>query len=219
MASLRTFAAILLVLPLAAQAEKPRKPRPALPAAQYALHETHAAEKVTVAAEPGDIDATRPDTRLDYFHHGFMPMRIVITNDSDQRLDLDQVRIHLITADNVVIPAATDDDLERRLFTINSATGHKLPLPIPITVGKKDYDKKILQDDNDFGFATTTVEPHTTVSGYLFYDVRDVDEPALSHATLEFRKAEIAGTHAILESFEIPLHPTELPKDATPPTK
>ncbi|MES2390870.1 MAG: hypothetical protein V4555_04465 [Acidobacteriota bacterium] len=203
--------AIVLSLAITAHAEKARKPKPALPAGQYQLHQTNAEDHVTVAAEPGDVDATRPDTRLDYFHHGFLPVRVIITNDSDQPLDLDQVRIHFIGADNSVIPAATEDELIRGLFTLKSATGTKLPLglPIPITVGKKDIEKKVAQDDIDFGFATTTVAPHSTIAGYLFYDVRDLDDPALRNATLEVRKMEVSGTHRVIDSFEIPLRPSE----------
>jgi hypothetical protein len=209
----RPWLCLAIVLPLAisAHAEKPRKPKPALPAQQYPMHQTNDADKVTIAAEPGDTQATRPDTRLYYFHHGFMPMRVIVTNDSDTAVNLDQVRIHLIAADGTSIPAATEDELERGMFTIKSATGTKLPLglPIPITVGKKDVDKKVPQDDDDFGFATTTVAPHTTVAGYLFYDVRDLDEPVLRHASLELRKVEFAGTHQVLETFEIPLYPAD----------
>jgi hypothetical protein len=66
------------------------------------------------------------------------------------------------------------------MFTIKGATGTKvplpLPIPIPITTGKKNVDKKILDDDNDFGFQTTTVQPHTTVAGYLYYDMQDLDD-------------------------------------------
>ena len=202
---------IVVSLPLTAHAEKARKPKPALAAGQYPLHQTNAQDQITVAAEPGDVEATRPDTRLDYFHHGFLPMRVIITNDSGQPLDLDQVRIHFIGADNSVIQAATDDELIRGLFTLKSATGTKIPLglPIPITVGKKDIEKKVGQDDTDFGFATTTVAPHSTVAGYLFYDVRDLDDPALRHASLEVRKIEVQGTHRVIETFEIPLQPTE----------
>jgi len=212
-----SFAAALMFLLAAASAhaDKPRKPKPALPAQQYALHETHAAEHVTIAAEPGDTKETAPDTRLDYRGHGFLPIRVIVTNDSDFALTLDDARIHFIAADNTVVPAATDDELQRGLFTIKSATGTKhtlpLPIPIPITTGKVNVDKKILADDEDFGFKTTTVAPHTTVAGYLFYDTNGFDEPVLAHATLELRKVRVATTNKQLDSFEIPLSPTDAP--------
>ena len=210
------FAAILVSLTTAsAHAEKPRKPKPALPAQQYPMHDIHPGEHVTIAAEPGDSKETAPNTRLDYYHHGFMPLRVIVTNDSDQALTLDDARIHFIAADNTVIPAATDEDLQRRLFALKSVAGTRIPMPAPIpsiTIHHKPVDKQILADDNDFGFQTTTVAPHTTVSGYLYYDVRELDDPVLEKAQLELRKVRYAASNKALDTFEIPLKPAPDPK-------
>jgi len=207
--------AVLLLFSVTALADKPRQPKPARSAHEYEMQDSHEKELVTIAAEPGDTKDTRPDFRLDYFGHDMMPIRVIVTNDSEFAVNLDDARIHFITADNAVIPAATEDELQRRLFTIKSATGSKtplpLPIPIPITHGKSAVDKKILADEDDFGFATTTVKPHTTVSGYLFYDVQGLPEPPLAHATLELRKVRFAATGKVLDSFEIPLRPSAKP--------
>ena len=210
--------AILVALVLPLHADKPRKPKPALPAAQYPLHETH--NHITIAAEPGDTREAEPNTRLDYAHHGYMPFRVIVTNDSDAVISLDDVRIHFISAHNDVIQAATDEELQRRMFSKKHADGTKIPMPAPIptiTIHHPPVDKLILADDNDFGFPTTTVAPHTTVSGYLYYDTRDLDEPVLDGATLEVRKVHIASSNQELESFEIPLKPTPEAKSNTPP--
>jgi hypothetical protein len=211
MPRIRILAAILFLFSVTALADKPRQPKPALNAHEYEMQDSHDSEHVTIAAIPGDTKETRPDTRLDYYDHGLMPIRVVVTNDSDFAVNLDDARIHFITADNAVLPAATVEDLERILFTLKSATGSKvplpLPIPIPITHGKNAIDKKILADDADFSFQTTTVKPHTTVSGYLFYDMTGVDEPVLLHATLELRKVRFAVTGKVLDTFEIPLRP------------
>jgi hypothetical protein len=206
-------AAVLLAVSVvaAAYAEKARKPVPPQPAGTYPMHQTIA--HVTIAAEPGDTKQARPNTRLDYFGYGLLPVRVIVTNDSETPLILDDARIHFISANNDSLPAATQEDLQRRMFTLKSATGNKtplpLPIPIPITTGKKDYAKKIADDDNDFGFQTTTVQPHATVAGYLYYDTNDLDAPVLDHATLELRKVKLAGGGGYLDSFEIPLHPAE----------
>lgn len=196
---------------LAAHADKPRKPTPPLPAAQYAAHDTHPNEHVTIAALPGDTKETAPHTRLDYLAHGFMPIRIIVTNDSSQPLSLDDARILLISSDNYTENAATDDDLERGLFNLKSVKGTKIPLPAPlppITHHPKPVDKQILADDRDFGFQTTTVPPHSTVAGWLYYDVRDADPPVLKGATIELRKVRWAATNQTLDSFEILLQPS-----------
>ena len=208
------LALVVFLLPLcglSARAEKHRKAPPALPAAEYPLHETHAKEQVTIAAEPGDTKEARPDTRLDYYHHGFLPIRVIITNDSNETLNLDEARIHFVAADNTVVQAATDEELERRMFTRKSTQPRTIPMPGPIPsikMKKTPVNKQILDDEADFAFASTTVEPHSTASGYLFYDVRTLDEPVLSHATLEVRRVRIAGPNTELYSFEIPLKPT-----------
>ncbi|MEO6923470.1 MAG: hypothetical protein ABI142_06570 [Bryocella sp.] len=195
------------IVAMGAQAEKPRLAPPPQPAASYAMHDAHAAERVTIAAEPCDTAQLTPKFRLKYFEKEMLPIRVIVTNDSDEAVNLDDARIHFIAADGTVVPAATDEELDRRLFTMKSATGTRLPLglPIPITVGKKNVNKLITQDENDFGFATTTVAPHTTVAGYLFYDMEGLDRPLLAHATLELRKVRWAKDNRPLESFEIAL--------------
>ena len=202
-------AAVAIAIAHPLTSEKARKPVPPLSAEQYPMHDEHEQEHVTIAAEAADTKETRPDTRLDYLGHDLMPIRVIVTNDSEFAVTLDDARIHFIAADNTVVPAATDDELQRRLFTVKSATGTRIPLgiPIPVTVGKKNIDKKILDDEEDFGFKTTTVKAHTTVAGYLFYDMQGIDPPFLNHATLELRKVRLAESNKALDSFEIQLHP------------
>lgn len=193
-----------------ARAEKPRKPLPPLAAQDYLMHDAHELERVSIAAEPGDTKETRPNTRLNYFDHDMMPIRIIVTNDSELALTLDDARIHLITGDGTIVPAATDNDLQRRMVTLGSAKGTKIPLPMPlppITV-HHDIDKKIVDDEDDFGFQTTMIKPHTTVAGYLFYDMQGLDPPVLAKATLELRKVRFVVSNKALDSFEIPLSPT-----------
>jgi len=206
--------ALLLLIILPAHAE--RKPKPPLPATQYPMHVTH--EAVTIAAEPGDTKDTRPDTRLDYYGHGLLPIRVIVTNDSTEPVNLDDARIHFIASDDTVVPAATADDMERRFFTEKSATGTRIPLglPIPITVGKKDFEKKIKQDDDDFGFKTTTIAPHTTVAGYLYYDMTDLPSPMLSKAYLQLRQVRFSMSNRVIETYEIPLEPDAKALSAKP---
>src|SRR5579864_6688979 len=96
---LRFFVPLAIALPLAAHADKPRKVPPPLPAAQYPAHDTH--EQITIAADPGDTKETAPKTRIDYLGHGFMPIRIIVTNDSSQPLSLDDARIFFFDDNDV----------------------------------------------------------------------------------------------------------------------
>ncbi len=201
--------ALLLVCVPARAGDKPRKPVPAADAKTYALRDAH--DGITVAAEPGDLGETRPNTRLDYFHHGFMPIRVIITNDTAQPLSLDDTRILFVAADNYTRNAATDDELERRMFSKKYSDGTKIPLPAPlpsITIHHPGIDKQITADGNDFGFPATTVAPHSTLAGYLYYDTRDIDDPILEKATLELRKVRWASTNKELQSFDVSLKPS-----------
>lgn len=156
---------------------------PARPATEYAAYDTHPAEHVTIAAEPCDDPKACSFFRLEYVQHGLLPVRVIITNDSDRALTLDDARIHFLPASGDRIQAATEDDINRRLFTYHSTKGTKVPL-IPLTIHHPPIDKKITDDSNDFGFQGTTVNAHTTVAGYVFYDTHDLDDPAMRHAEL-----------------------------------
>jgi hypothetical protein len=167
--------------------DKPRKAPPPKPANQYAAFDAHPKELVTVAAEPCDDPKDCDFFRLQYIQHGFLPIRVIFTNDGDTALSLDDSRMQFISVNNDKIPAATDDDIQRRLFSTKSVKGRKVPLPAPlppITLHDKPVDKQITQDEDDFGFKSTTVNSHSTLAGYLFYDVRELNDHPLKGAEL-----------------------------------
>ena len=184
-----------------------KKAPPAKPASQYDAFDAHQKEQVTIAAEPCDDPADCKFFRLPYIQHGFIPVRVIITNDSDRALSLDDARLQFISANNDVIPAATDDDLNRRLFTTKSIAGTKVPMPAPIptiTLHHPSVDKKITQDENDFGFSGTVVNAHSTLAGYLFYDVKALDDPALKGAQLYVKMVHSLDAKENLFAFSIP---------------
>ena len=164
---------------LAAKKEAP----PALAATAYPAHDTHEKEHVTIAAEPLDTRAKGEFFRNDYAGHSILPVRLVIQNDSDAPLDLNQARIQFIAADGTKLPAATPDELNRRLFRFTDIKQKRIP-GTPITYKPTPVDKKILDDDKDFSFAQTVVPPHSNASGFLFYDIKEVDDPPLKGAEL-----------------------------------
>jgi hypothetical protein len=174
------------------------------PANQYAAFDTHPNEHVTIAADPC-ID---PDQcsffRLPYVQHGFIPVRVIITNDGDTALTLTDVRIQFISAANDKIPAADLDEINRRLFNLKKSMNRPLPLPIPIKIHHAPVDKKITEDDADFGFQSTTVNAHSTLGGYLFYDIRGIDDPPLKGAQLYVKMIHtLDGKHELF-AFTIP---------------
>ncbi len=132
-----TFAA--LTTPSFANEKKAPPPKPAN---QYAAFDAHPNEHVTVAAEPCDDIKDCDFFRLPYVSHSLLPVRVIFTNDSDSPLTLDDVRIQFISVNNDKIPAATDEDINRRLFSTHSAMGTKVPV-VPITIHHPPVDKKI----------------------------------------------------------------------------
>lgn len=177
---------------------------PVKPANQYAAFEVHPKERVTIAADPCNDPAQCSFFRLPYVQHGFIPVRVVITNDGDTPLTLQDVRIQFISAANDKIPAADLDEIDRRLFNLKRSMGTHLPLPIPITIHHAPVDKKITQDDNDFGFRGTTVNAHSTLGGYLFYDVRGLDDPPLKGAQIYIKMIHTLDGKQQLFPFTIP---------------
>lgn len=173
--------AALLYAPVVLAAKKTAPP--ALAANAYAARETHDKEHVTIAAEPYETRAKGEFFRLDYAGHSLLPVRIVIQNDSDQPLDLNQARIQFIAADGTKLPAATPDEINRRLFRFNDIKSKRIP-GTPIEYRPTPVDKKILDDDKDFSFSQTVVPPHSAASGFLFYDIKDLDDPPLRGAEL-----------------------------------
>ena len=186
-----------------------RKAPPPRPASQYDTFDAHAKEQVTIAADPCDDARDCSFFRLPYVQHGLIPIRVIITNDSDHELSLDDARLQFISANKDVIPADTDDDLNRRLFTVKSVAGTKIPMPAPIptiTIHHPAVDKKILEDENDFGFTTTVVNAHSTLAGYLFYDVKNLDDPALKDAEFYVKMVHTLHGKENLFSFTIPFN-------------
>jgi len=186
--------------------DKPRTAPPVDPAAKYVLNESHPDEHVTIAAEPCLYKQDCPFFRLPYVSHGFVPVRVIITNDRDDALNLDEVRIQFLPAGGGKEAAATDEDLNRRLFSTRNAEGHRIPI-IGIETHPEPVDKKILNDDTDFGFQSTIVPAHSTRAGYVFYDVRGIDDPVLQGAELyvkEIHYTDAKGDKHELFAFSLP---------------
>jgi hypothetical protein len=190
-----------------------KKAPPVKPANQYAAFDPHPKEQLTIAADPCDNPKDCDFFRLPYVQHGFIPVRVIFTNDGDAPISLDEARIQFISANNDVIPAATDDDIQRRLFSTKGTKGRQIPLPMPlppITLHDKPVDKQISKDDADFGFNTTTVNPHSTLAGYLFYDVRQLDGEPLKDAQLYVKMVNTVagkdGAKKQLFPFTIPFN-------------
>ena len=100
---------------------------------------------------------------------------------------------------------ATEDDINRRIFTLHSTQPIRIPLD-PFPIKRTPIDKKVTEDDNDFGFQGTVVNAHSTLAGYLFYDIQDLDEPALKHAELYVKMVHTLDGKQQMFPFDIPFN-------------
>jgi hypothetical protein len=176
-------------------------PPPANAASTYPAFETHADEKVTIAADPYNTENKASCFRIKYLQLGFLPIRVIVTNDSDKPISLEQARIHFITANGDKIPAAEPEDVERRATNVKNPAGG-VKLPIPGLNKPKSKDPKIEADFHEFEYQAIVVEAHTTRAGFLFYDVSDLSDP-LKGAKLYLRKLQAADGKDLFY-FEIP---------------
>jgi hypothetical protein len=195
--------AFFLAAPIAFAANKSAPP--AKPATEYPAHETHDDEHFTVAIDPCLAPKDCSFFRVPYVENGFLPVRVIFTNDSDHAVSLDDARIQFIPVDGGKIQAATDEDLDRRVYTVHNPSSHIPIVPIPIPIHKTPVDKKITQDETDFGFSGTVVNAHSTLAGYLFYDIRGLDEP-LKGAELYVKMLHTLDGKKDLFSFSVPFN-------------
>jgi len=148
----------------------------AQPAKIYPLHDEHSDEKVAAAVDAYDSPEKAQIFNVKWNEEGFLPIFLVISNDSDQPILLSGMQAQLITGHREKIPAATNDELYRRLSHVN-ASGPKYPLPFPRTKVKGAVGKKALEEMDAAQFSAKAVEPHSTQSGFVFFDVSGISSP------------------------------------------
>ena len=203
MRTLRAIPLSLLWLALPAMGSD-HAPPPVQPATTFAAVEVHEKEQVAIAAEPYDSKEKESIFKVDYLAHGVMPIRLIVTNNSDRPISLRDARILFLTAAGDKIPAAEPEDVER-LMTQKERQGTKIPMPGPIPAIKlkpKASNKEIESDFDTFEYQALVVEPHTTRAGFLFYDVSQLDHP-LRGAKLHLHKLRDADGNELFY-FEIP---------------
>ena len=148
----------------------------AKPARTYPAHDEHSNESVTVGVEPYDSAEKAQIFSVKWNEEGFLPIFLVVSNDGDQPISLAGMQAQLITSRREKLGAASNDDLYRRLSHI-SAGRSPYPLPFPRTKVKGAVGKKALDEIDAAQFTAKAVEPHSTQSGFLFFDVSGISSP------------------------------------------
>jgi hypothetical protein len=183
MQSLNTFYSRVLVISCAVAvfalclAAKDFVKPAAQPAKTYPAHDDHTDEKVAIGADPYDTADKAKIFSINFHEHGLLPVFFVVTNEGDQPISVAKMQVTLTTANRDKLTPDAPDDIYRRLTNPHANTAPPLPLPIPHKDVKGTISNKQRDEIESSRFAARAVEPHTTQSGFLFFDVEDIDAP------------------------------------------
>jgi hypothetical protein len=145
----------------------------------YPSKDSQPNEKITVAV---DLYNTAPKDDIfntHYVQEGILPVFLVITNDGNKPISVTKMRAELVTANRAKLEALTADDVTRRVLHVNASStnpGHAGSIPIPFGNKNKKAQQQ-LDEINRAKFSAFAVEPHSTQSGFLFFDISDVRNP------------------------------------------
>jgi hypothetical protein len=198
--------AFIVLSSLSAMAGKDFVMPTAQAARNYPAHDEHPTEKVAIAVDPYDMADKAQIFSTNYSGYGYLPVFFVVTNDSDEPVALSGMKAQLITVNRTKLLPASTDDLLRRLShpTRNDRPGVQLPIPLPGSKKVKGAVSRQTQEEISMAqFGARSVEPHSTASGFLFFDVADISTP-LAGANFYATGVRDAGGNELMY-FEIPM--------------
>jgi hypothetical protein len=146
------------------------------PAKTYPAHDLHPLEAVTVAVDPYDLAEKTTIFSVHYSELGFLPIFVVVTNDGNQPVELAGMKAQLVTVNRAKLSPATQEDIARRLTRPSASTNH-YPIPFPTKKVKGGLSKQAIEEIQNAQFVAKAVEPHSTQSGFLFFDVSGISVP------------------------------------------
>jgi hypothetical protein len=176
----------------------------AQPARTYPARDDHTTEKVVVAVDPYDVEDKASIFSVNYRNNGYLPVFVVITNDGDQPITLAGMKAQLNTKDrNKLFPATMDDLLRRLSHPSRNDRQITLPIPLPKKEVKGGVSRKTWDEIERAQFGAKAVEPHSTVRGFLFFDIADISNP-LAGASFYLMGVHDANGNELMY-FEIPM--------------
>lgn len=171
-------------------------------AINYPAHDFHRDEKVAIAADPYDTPEKAGIFSVDFQENGFLPVFFVVTNDGDQPVSIANIEITLITANHSKLTPTSPEDVYRRLSNPQANTRPSpLPIPLPRKKVKGTLSRKEMDEIESSQFAAKAVEPHSTQSGFLFFDVGGISTP-LAGANIDVTGVDDAKGNEVMY-FEI----------------
>lgn len=197
-----TFSALVLIAK-----DKDFVPPRAENANTYASKDAHPTEKLTTAI---DVYNSSPKDNIfitPYSQEGILPVFLIISNDGDQPITVNNMEVQLVTGRNTKLDSLTSDDVFRRVAHISGNSSGPIRVgPIPLSGNKNKKAQKQYEEIQSARFEAQAVEPHTTKSGFVFFDVEGVKQP-LDGSHIYLTGVRDAGG-AELMYFEIPVIPS-----------
>ena len=177
-------------------------------AATYPSRDSHPTEKITVAI---DLYNTAPKDEIfstHYLQEGILPVFLVMTNDGDKPISMTKMSAQLVTATRAKLDALNVDDVMRRISHVSASSTNPGRIgSIPIPGGNKNKKaQQQLDEVNRAKFSAFAVEPHSTQSGFLFFDIQDVRNPTQGAHIYLTGVRDASGSE--LMYFDIPVIPS-----------
>jgi hypothetical protein len=210
--------AVVLLGVLGALASKEFVMPNAQPARAYPAHDDHPTEKVVVAVDPYDVEDKASIFTVNYRNNGYLPVFFVITNDGDQPVSLVDMKAQLNAKDRSKLLPAPTDEVVRRLSHPSRNDGQiTLPIPLPKKEVKGGVSRKTWDEIDRAQFGAKAVEPHSTVRGFLFFDIQDIANPLPGASFYLMGVRDAKGNE--LMYFEIPMEKYLSAPEVMPGTK
>jgi hypothetical protein len=177
-------------------------------AGTYPSKDVNSNAKITAAIDlyntspKDDVFSTR------FMQEGILPVFLVITNDGDKPISVTKMSAQLVTSGRAKLDALGADDIMRRIGHVNaSSTGPGRASPIPLPGGNKNKkNQQALEEVNRARFSAFAVEPHSTQSGFLFFDIDGVRNPVQGAHIYLYGMRDAGGTE--LMYFDISVTPS-----------
>ena len=164
---------------------------------------------VTVAVKPfqTDNEAKAAFGKAKPLKYGFLPVLVVIDNDSDHSLSLEQLKVRFITSDREGVEPTSGEDLA---FYQPSTRPKERPRYIPSIpgLGRPKLKKGPLAKPEITGreFKAPVIAPRSSASGFFYYEMGKNSDP-VPGANIYVSGIRNLNTGKELFYFEIPLTP------------
>jgi hypothetical protein len=205
---LRLLSCVVLLLIAASVSAKDKKgfdPPAAYHANSYPARTFDSQEHVTIAADPYDTPDKAAIFAADYASSGLMPVRIIVSNDSDSPIVLNDLKMEMVTNFRDKLVPQRPQDIMRKLARTDTRPDEErqVPLPIPHRKPKKAVKEQVEDEIERSQFMARAVEPHSSQSGFVFFDIAGIRNP-LAGATLYLSGIHNSKGEELLY-FEIPM--------------